>query len=435
MRTRPAALALITLFSLLAAAACSDDTTGTVSIVTGDEPDTLTRAPAPTTLIVDKLDSDGNKSEITRTKLPTASIDLGNLPQTDLGSLSVDGVDDAGKVLVHGETLLVQWGALQTTTLEVFVQRLGELARMPLGPPAIGVANATVVVGRYIFTTDGATTVTLYDLLTFAALDNLPPIPQPFKSVATVGTTALLLGDTGATTLDLDIGVTAALAAPAGGNFGEVVGGTNVPTDDGSQFVVGATRISGGATPRILSVDGAGAALFVALGTPREGACAAWVTGRGLVVVGGAAGGPGAELLAPGATTATALPYPADPIHGCAATTLDANHVLVAGGVMPDGSTRPAHVLDLGCTTNCTPATWPGPVPLVRADATTLAGDAALVAGDDASGATHVYRVAAAGLKEVPLKTPRRGARLLAIPGNASVVLGGGAPGIEEYRE
>jgi len=71
----------------------------------------------------------------------------------------------------------------------------------------------------------------------------------------------------------------------------------------------------------------------------------------------------------------------------------------------------------------------------VRTQAQKLAVDAALVVGDDNTGASHVYRVAASGgLKEIPLKIPRRGARLVATPANSFAVLGGAA-GIEQYLE
>ncbi|HVH48145.1 MAG TPA: hypothetical protein VM925_37685, partial [Labilithrix sp.] len=221
-----------------------------------------------------------------------------------------------------------------------------------------------------------------------------------------------------------------ALDAPAGGSFAEIAGGALVSAIDGTQYIVGGTRLAGGPSARVLVIDSAGKVSFAALSAPREGACATFVEGRGLVIVGGDATASGAEVLAKGATLGTPLPFPADSVRGCAATALDNAHVAIAGG----GSGGPVRVLDLACTTACGPASWPDSLPLVRAEAFALAPDAAIVLGDDASGASHAYRASAAGLRELPLRIPRRGARLVATPTNAYAVVGGG-PGIEQYRE
>jgi hypothetical protein len=430
----PHVFALGLLFVSCSSLSCSDKPSGSVSIVIGDETDTFSRQPAPTVLVVDKIDGQGNKTEVTRSHLPADTLDLGTLPQNDIGSISVSGIDDTGKVLVHGESLLVEWGALASETLDVFAQRTGELARMPQAPPAMDATNLTMIVGRYVFETGLGTSANLYDLLSLTTLTGLPAIPRPAKSIAAVSTVALLVDEAGATTLDLDDGSGTPLNPPPGGNFGEIAGGATVLADDGSQYIVGGTRGGGGATPRVFFIDANAQPSFASLVTPREAGCATWVKGRGLVVIGGATAGAGAEVLPPGATTATPLPFPSDPVRGCAATTLDTTHVLVVGGTDPAGVPGPARVLDLGCATNCTAAPWPDVVPLVRAQAATLAPDAALVVGDDATGASHVFRVAQAGLREISLKIPRRGARLVVTPMNSVIIMGGGA-GIEQYVE
>jgi len=98
----------------------------------------------------------------------------------------------------------------------------------------------------------------------------------------------LVIDENGASTVDLDIGSTATIPAPAGGNFGEIAGGATFGATDGSQYIVGGTRLTGGTTPRILFVNPTGDLTFAALATPREDGCATWVDGRGLVIVGGA---------------------------------------------------------------------------------------------------------------------------------------------------
>jgi hypothetical protein len=92
-------------------------------------------------------------------------------------------------------------------------------------------------------------------------------------------------------------------------------------------------------------------------------------------------------------------------------------------------------VFDLTCTTACTPVPWAGTLPLVRAEAFTLGADAALVLGDDATGASRVFRATAGGPTEIALKIPRRGARLLALPVKGTLAIVGGAPSIETYVE
>lgn len=393
----------------------------------------MSRAPAPVKLVTEKIALDGTRTPIATVDLPADAVDLGELPRAEIGAFAVTGLDATGAPVVRGETLLVQWGALETTPLEVFVQRTGELARVPRGPAALDATNVTMVVGRYVLETS-ATTAILYDLLGLRTLTSQPTLPRSAQSVVTVGTAALFIDESGATTLDLSTGQTFPLDPPAGGTFAEVAGGARVGATDGIQLVVGATRTNGGPTARVLVIDRNAKASFASLGAKREGACATWVDGRGLVVVGGDAAFPGAEILAPGATAATPLPFPPDAVRGCGAAALDQSHVAIVGGATAEAG-APVRVLDLTCTTACAPAAWPDALPLVRAEAIALGPDAVFVLGDDAAGVTHAYRVSPNGAREIPLKNPRRGARLVATPTNAVAVVGGGAPGIELYRD
>ena len=431
-------------WSLVALAACSSTPTATFTLTTGDETDALGRSPAPTTLVVDGLDLAGNAQEIARAALPTDTLPLGDKGRTDIGAIRVRAMDAAGKQLLRGETLYVQFGALENTPLEVFVQRLGELARMPRGGAALDGPRLGVTNARYVVAASG-TQVLVYDLLLLQALTGIPSFPRPARSLVTFGAAAIAIDEHGATTIDLSTAATVDLAAPAGGTFAEVAGGMTVTAPDGSAYVIGGTRTSGGPSQRVLSITKDGVVAFATLAVPREGACATWVDGRGVVIVGGntagAGGGataPGAEVLAPGSPQGAALAYPTDGVKGCGATTLDASHVLVAGGVGSTadvGGAAPARVLDLACGTMCSPAVWPGSLPLVRAEAFTLAPNAALVTGDDIAGASHVFRVSATESKEIALKAPRRNARMIALPVKGTVAIVGGAAPVEQYVE
>lgn len=437
---RPAPLACAALASALALGptACSETPTATLTITTGDEADAFSRAPAPTTLIVEAVDLDGNVQELARASLPAGDISLGDKGRTDIGAIRVRATDAAGNVLLKGETLYVQFGALEDAPLDVFMQRVGELARLPRSAGAGEAPLLGTTVARYVASANG-TSLALYDLLQLKPLEDLPPLPRAARSFVTFGTAAIVVDEQGASTVDLSTGTSSDLAAPAGGTFAEVAGGATVSLPDGSAYLVGGTRATGGPSQRVLFISKDGVASFATLSSPREGACATWVEGRGLVVAGGGdAKAAGAELIPINSVQGTPLAFPADAVKGCGAAALDASRVIVAGGSGSSADVAgaaPARVLDLACTAECKPVAWPGALPLVRAQAVTLAPNAVLIAGDDATAATHVFRASDTGSREIALKAPRRGARLLPLPVKGTVaVVGGGAP-IEQYAE
>lgn len=419
---------------------CKEDPSATIGITLGGEPDALSRSPAPTTLIVEGVDVSGNVTELARTALPADEISLGDKERTEAGAFRVRALDATGKVLLKGESLYVQFGALENSSFEVFVQRVGELARLPRAPAAIDAPLLGLSVARYLVAANGPA-VALYDLLLLKPVPDFPAFARAAKSMATFGTAAIVIDEQGASTVDLSTARTSDLAAPAGGTFAEIAGGSTTTAPDGASYVVGGSRTSGGPSSRVLVLAKDGNVTFATLATPREGACAAWVEGRGLLVYGGSVTGAGAELLAVGAVQGTPLPYPPDPVKRCGATTLDASHVLVAGGAGSPADVNgagQAAVLDLACAATCKPATWPGVLPLVRAEAFALAPDAALVVGDDATGATRAFRASSVmgAFREVPLKAPRRNARMVALPIKGVVaIIGGGAAPIEQYLE
>ena len=313
---------IVTLALGAAVASCKSDPSGTISLTTGDEVDAFSRSPAPTTLIVENIGLDGNATEIARVPLPSDDFSLGDRKLTDAGSFRVRAEDATGKVLLKGESLFVQFGALENAGLQIFLQRTGELARLPQAPAALDAPRVGVTVARYLFAASGTSSF-LYDLLLLKTAPAFPALPRPAKSVATFGTAAIIIDELGATTLDLSSASASDLAAPPGGTFAEIAGGDSTVAADGSIYVVGGTRSAGGASTRIFAISPVGGTGFAALAVPREGACAAWVEGRGLFVYGGGGAEAAGELLAPGSQLGTKLPLPADPVKGCGATTLD----------------------------------------------------------------------------------------------------------------
>jgi hypothetical protein len=417
---------------------CSSTPSGAIELITGEESDTFSRQPAPTSLQVDAVDSSGNKRTLATASLPASSIDLGSLSASSAGTLHVVGTGAAGGRLVYGQSLPIEFGALDGQTMPVFVQRTGELARMPSLPEARPSPTLALLGGRFLFVGAGSDSSLslasqLYDFAYFKALDPPLSLPRTPKSVVFVGTVAWLIDEGGATKFDFSQNTYVDVTPPPGGSFADIAGGATVFASDGSQYVVGATRTAG-PTKTVLAVDPKGASPFwVALSDVRLGAAATWVDGRGLVVAGGSETLPGVEIVGPGALVGAALCYPPDASSGSAAATLDGEHVLLAGGLTASGDDAGVRVVDLTRTTACDPAQW-GPLPMALATAQAFASEPtnALVVGNDPSGITHVLRVTASAVTEVPTKTTHMGGRAIVSP-VGSVILYGGARELESY--
>ena len=432
----------------IATAACSSSDSGSIQIVTGEETDTFTRAPAPTELEIQSVDTSGKTTTLSTARLPATTVDLGSLDENTIASLRVTGLDAKGNPVVFGATLPLLFGGLNGLTVPVFVQRVGELARLPglLGSSRQAPVLADVQ-GEYVFVAGGASgekTTELYDFGGFAPLSGPPTLPLSPASAAFVGTFGWLFGADGtARYFDLQDSSSASIPALAGGSFADIAGGATIVGDGGVQFIVGATRTTGTATGAVLQIDlndasnptyPYGAPTWLTLSAPRLGAAATWVSGRGLVVVGGDPAAPGVEIVPTGKTQGTPLPYPADPSTGVGATALSTETVLVAGGLL--GAADPgARTIDLACAAGCAPVAWATPlaVPLVSAQAFTINASTAFVVGNQAfSGATHAYTVTSSALTEVPTKASHVNARALWSP-VGSVAIVGGSSRIETF--
>lgn len=417
----------------VALAACSSKPAGVLQLVTGGEDDALTRSPALATLRIDAVDTSGNVQTLATARLPASTIDLGIQSEAAAGSIEVSGLDDSGARLLFGSTLAIQYGALDGLTLPVFVQRTGEMARMP--NPLSDARQSPLLAplaGRYLLIGGGGDeAMRIYDLVTFAPIGSPPSVPRTPKSIALLGTVAWLIDDRGASQYDLSSGSSSDVAAPAGGTFADVAGGITVAAPDGSQYVVGGTRASGTPSALVYAIDVRGNGSWLKLTKPRLGASATWVSGRGLVVAGGSAEAAGVEVIGPGQQNGSALAYAPDASVGAGAVTLDAQHVLVAGGTTPDAKDAGARAIDLGCASQCTPTAWSS-LPAAISPATAFAIDSAdgLVVGDDSGAATHVYRLTTTHATEVATKVAHTRARATLSP-LGSIVVFGGAPGGE----
>jgi hypothetical protein len=418
--------------------------------VTGEETDTFSRTPAPAQLEVDAIDSSGKSTHLATVALPATTIDLGKLDVNTIATVTVSGVDASGNALIRGASLPFEFGALDGLTVPLFVQRTGELARMPNPLSDARQAPAlSIVQNQYLFVAGGddaalGQTTQFYDFADLTPFSAPPRVPRVPRSLAFVGPAALLIDEQGGTYFDFSSNAYADAKAPAGGSFADVAGGATVVASNGVEYIVGGTRTTGGETARVLIVDPSdtsvstdylGKLSWGTLTAPRFGATATWAPDRGLVVAGGSATAVGAEIVpALPTTTGVALPFPPDPSMGAGSTLLDSTTgILVAGGVGPFGDDAGARVLSLGCQSMCTPTKWSAlPLPVTSAQAFTVDPANAVVVGNDKAGLTHVFRLTSTSATEIPTKVPHKGARSAVSPlGNIIVV--GGAPEIESF--
>jgi len=427
---------------LLSTVGCSEDLLdpGRARLEPGHEPDPWTESPAPTRGRVEKELADGSRSVIVDGPAPVREFSLG---EGGVGRFVVSGDDADGVTRVRARSLPVSPAGLASSILPLFVSRTGTFAR----PPGELVTDqgerppAAVVAGRYVVFAGGASgdRVALdgYDLGAWSPLQpppsmGCPTAPCEITSLAVVsGTLSLAIGSDWAIWFDLDAGTSGDVARPDGlASWADVAGGSTVLTPSGEAYVVGATRMDA-PSQAVVRIDADGVLSYVALVTPRRGAAATWVTGRGLVVVGGAGGSAaGAELMADGANAFTVLPYPSDETTGSALVARDGSRVLRVGGRDAASSPAPSVELDLGCGTGCQPTPAGADVALDRAAAFSVAEGHVLVVGDDADGNTSAALLDGTSATPVPLRDPRKGATALALPtGHVGVVGGIGGDG------
>ncbi len=443
---------LLVLAASLLAAACSSSDSGSIQIVTGGETDTFTRSPVPVELLIQSLDTSGNTTTLATAKLPASTIDLGSRSESTIASLEVTGLAaDKTTRLIFGATVPLFYGGLNGATVPVFVQRVNEFARLPgLFGDARQTPLLAVVQGEYLFATGGgpsslATTMDLYDFGGFSPVTSSPTLPLAPQSVAFVGTYGWFFASDGtAHFYDLGGGGDLGAIPPLpGGSFADIAGGATIVGDatmaggGDVQYIVGATRTTGTPTAAVLAIDPNdssnsnypyGGPKWITLAAQRLGAAATWVSGRGLVVIGGSSAAAGVEIVSSGTTTGAPLGYPADPSVSAGATPLSTETVVVAGGLTPTGADPGVRTIDLACAAACMPAPWGTPlaVPLGFAQAFTLSASEAFVVGNDALiGLTHAFTVTAAATTEIPTKVPHSNARATWSPVGSIAIVGG----------
>lgn len=478
------------LVPIYAVAACDTTDSGTLQLVTGEETDTFTASPAPATLTVYAIDGSGNVTTLADAGIDATDLDLGDQNENNSATIEVLGNTASGANVVAGASLALEYGALASATLPVFVQRTYEWARLPSPPTdARQFPTLAIISGEFLFIgggnggTTAGETIQLYDFAPLSPVSNPTTLPLVPLSMPVVGTVGLLLGQGAAAYWDFSQNVSASVSPPSNAfSFDDVAGGQVIYDVDGTGtvdyvFVVGATRTTGTPTQAVLEIVPtdtsnanypSGNLHWLSLTQPRLGAAAAWIAGEGLVVIGGNSGGgasgdagadsgagtgAGVELFAQGSTGAnfSALSqFPFDPSTGAGAVAWqDTQHVLVAGGLTPTGQDPGIRVFDLSCSAGSPTciATWGSGLPIALTGASTFvvgtgitlpdggAGYPAIVVGNELqSGLTHSFLLNSSGATELHTKVAHYNASAIQSPlGFGSILLFGGADEIESF--
>lgn len=404
---------------------------GTLEITTGGETDVLTKDPKPTQLVVETFDTTGMAMRIGQAALPATTIDLVEQKKSSNATIRVTARDDQNTILATGSSLLLNLGVLADHTLQIFIQRNGELARMPreMGDAREDPVLATLA-GRYIFMVGGSVGLQtqIYDLMSLTALTNPPAMKILPRSIVPLSTAEVLIGDSAALAFDFAKTGDDALstpAVPAGLAWSEVAGGPTIQGDDGTQYVVGPARTTGMPTDKILIVKSDGTSSFATLGKARLGAATCWVSGRGLIISGSTMGMAGIEQIPPGTSASNPnTNFPDSPSGVCAP--LDGSRIVIATGPK-------AQLVDLVCTTSCMPAPFGGAmIPNAPLQVFSSTAKDVFALADDADGTTHAYRIGMDSTVEVAFKIPRKRARGLRLP-TGSIAVVGGSTTIESF--
>jgi hypothetical protein len=394
----------------------------------------------------------------------------------DIFQANVFDSNDAS--IIFGQTLPVQLGGIDSTTLDLFIQRRNQFAIMP-SPFTTTPASplATVFEGRYIFVADGsgsdAKTAVLYDLLLWGfaeSADGGAPgitLPCPPASIAPVqGTTYMLLvctttkdGDNLAYNFDVSGEQPPGAVSATGGTWSSIAGGATVFAPNGDAFIVGATRSSWASsvvvrvsTPAEIDADAAPASQVVASFLPpmadaRTGATAVWSGSTfGLVVVGGqkadgtSAGIEGSVDSDAGANAFTVLASPNDLPENAGVIAIDSTQLLIAGGTFK-GKPAPVRLIDLksggGTGVGGTDAGTAPSLPLTSAQGLLQPGASPMFIGPEADGDTHAFLVSTAKspfvVTEIPMRVKDRKHTTAILSPIPSVIVLGGDVTMESY--
>jgi hypothetical protein len=436
------------LLGLLLLSACSTDEppSGVVEITTGAETDAWTAEPAARQVRIEMVYGT-TRTPLASVDAPATNVSIGSDgPSNVIASFDATAIDADSNTVMRGTTVPLDVYGIAGTRIPLFMGRVGAWARAPgelhfprRHPQLALLGNAFVLVSGG----DGAQTIPasfdVYSVWRWSVVQKQPALPKVPESWAAFDPKLLLIDQEGAIWLDLSTSSTSAVQAPIGLDFAQIVGGETLHGSDDTQYIVGATRLTGEPTNQILRLQRTVAANgavdikleLMKLGTPRLGAAATVVNGQ-LLVVGGSDTGPGAEANTAG-TVFAPLDFPADATHGAALLALDATTALLAGGRDPaTDEIAGFRTMDLGCTKDCSAE------PIADADFAfdrvrlfpVRDGQLLAVGEEPETGETRLFTFDTGighALNEYALRTPRLGASAIRLPNGQVAVVGGDA--------
>lgn len=194
---------------LLSLAGCSETTLApaTVRLSTGQENDALTRAPTPDRAEL-WLQTTTSSSLVGAAGLPSSSIAITNTDASPgLAGFEVRALDHTSAVLLRGRSVPLFIYTLAGFDLPLFVGRTGEWARpdnslmLTYIDPVVALVDAQYLIvaqGAAVAGTEARAAET-YDFGAWQALHDQPPLPRAPRSLVALGSTLLVVDDTGAT--------------------------------------------------------------------------------------------------------------------------------------------------------------------------------------------------------------------------------------------
>jgi hypothetical protein len=437
--------ALTLLATALGTAACGPNPLPPplVLLVTGQEEEARDTLLGAQRLDVERRAADGSSGPYATYEPPVESFPA---ERSGYAAYAVTAESASGERQLAGRSLILDQTALAAVEVPLFVGRVEEFSRPPgafmepasAGAPAalLGERSLVLVGSR---TESGAAWVERYDVGAFATVPrrvalSCPNPPCGFRSLVGIGTSLLLaLTEKDAVWLDLEDESSGRAPLPAGlTSYAEVAGGSTIRSDDGTSYLVGATRLEE-PSQTVLRISTTGVVTALPLAVPRQGAAACWAKGRGLAVVGGSSSGPAVEWLPSGTDAFLPSGYAPDESEGAGVVVLSGDELLRVGGSV-GGEPAPSVRYMLSCLADCTPEAAEPSVPLMAATAFAFEPDAmpgappgdVLVVGTDGAGSTAAYRLREGAAQLVPLREPRRGAMALAIPAIGQLAVLGG---------
>ena len=442
------------LLALLLLSACSDDPPdGVITIKTGGEPDVWTVEPLAKNVFVELVEA-SRRTTLAAVPAPASSISIGTEGPSNVEARFVATAFDADSDLVlRGSTIPFFVRGIAGIDVPVFMGRTGGFSRAPdelLFPrrhPQLAFLSNSYLLASGGDGAQNPASFDVYDLVSWSLLTDpktgepaeQPPLPKVPESWATFDPKLLLIDHASATWLDLSTDRTSAVETPVGLDWAQIAGGKTISGPEETQYIVGATRLTGEPTNQVLRIDveyNASNAQVISLHlmtlrTARLGAAAAIVNGQ-LLVVGGSDSDAGAEV----STTAgsfTPLPFPPDARQGAALLVLDETSAVLAGGRDPETDEISGfRTMDLGCTANCSQEE------IANADFAfdypqlfSLGENQLLAFGEDpTTEESHVFTFDTGlghALNEFALRVPRTGAAAVMLPNGQVAVLGGNA--------